>query len=68
VANAVAQKDLYRDTGIGDLRICDIHDRSGNPVRQFVRMRRIDFFKHTASSFHQKAPEGNPSEARFFMI
>ena len=69
VADAVAQKDLHCDTGIGDLGVCEVYQRSGNAVAQLVGMRGVDFFKHSDSPSIAEAPRFSPeAPAHFFMI
>ena len=69
VANAVAQKDLHSDTGIGDLGVCEVYQRTGDAVAQLVGMRGVDFFKHSDSPSIAEAPRFSPeAPAHFFMI
>ena len=66
MADAVTQKALHRDARVLHLRVGQIHDGSSNAVAEFIRMRRIDFFKHNLPSFHSKSPGRQmPSEASF---
>ena len=60
VADAVAQKNLHGDTGIVDLGVSEIDQRSGNAVTQLVGMGGVDFFKHNDSPSIAEAPEVYP--------